>query len=46
MKCVELRMKNFEQSMYLQQLLEDGKLNENEYTEQKENIISSLWKLF
>ena len=40
MMCVELRMKHFEQLRYLQQLLEDGILNENEYTEQKENIIN------
>lgn len=44
-KSIELRMKNFEQLRYLQQLFDDGILNDKEYTEQKENIISSLRKL-
>ena len=34
-KAVELRMKNFEQLRYLQQLFEDGILSDTEYTEQK-----------
>ena len=42
---VELRMKNFEQLRYLQNLFEDGVLTDKEYSEQKENILSSLRKL-
>ena len=44
-KSIELRMKNFEQLRYLQQLFDDGILNDKEYAEQKANIISSLHKL-
>ncbi len=44
-KSVELRMKNFEQLRYLQQLYDDGILTEDEYREQKRNIISSLRRL-
>ena len=39
-KVVELRMKNFEQLRYLQQLFEDGILSDTEYTEQKRSILS------
>ena len=34
-KAVELRMKNFEQLRFLQQLPDDDILSESEYTEQK-----------
>ena len=44
-KSVELRMKNFEQLRYLQQLYEDHILDESEYKEQKQNILTSLQKL-
>ena len=44
-KTVELRMKHFEQLRYLQSLFEDGILTDKEYSEQKENILSSLRKL-
>lgn len=44
-KAVELRMKNLEQLRYLQNLFEDGILNDKEFTEQKSNILSSLKKL-
>ena len=44
-KSIELRMKNFEQLRYLQQLLDDGILNEREYAEQKQTVINSLRKL-
>ena len=44
-KAVELRMKNFEQLRYLQQLYEDGILIIKEFEEQKEKILSSLRKL-
>ena len=44
-KAVELRMKNFEQLRYLQQLFEDGILSDTEYTEQKRSILSFLRKL-
>jgi len=44
-KSVELRMKNFEQLRYLQQLFDDGILSEGEFTEQKQSILSALRKL-
>ena len=44
-RAVELRMKNFEQLRYLQQLYDDGILTQFEYEEQKEKILSSLRKL-
>lgn len=44
-KAVELRMKNFEQLRYLQQLFDDKILTEKEYSEQKQNILSMLSKL-
>ncbi len=44
-KSVELRMKNYEQLRYLQQLFDDGILNNKEYAEQKQSIIDSLRKL-
>ena len=44
-KAVELRMKNFEQPRYLQQLFEDGILSDTEYAEQKKNILSFLRKI-
>ena len=44
-KTVELRLKHFEQLRYLQSLLEDGVLTNEEFAEQKKNILSSLRKL-
>ena len=44
-KAVELRMKNLEQLRYLQNLFEDGILDEKEYAEQKNSILTSLRKL-
>ena len=44
-KTVDLRMKNYEQLRYLQQLYEDGILCEKEYTEQKTNILGFLRNL-
>ena len=38
-KSVELRMKNFEQLRYLQQLYEDHILDESEYKEQKQKKL-------
>ena len=38
-KAIELRMKNFEQLCYLQQLYDDGILNAKEFAEQKQNIV-------
>ena len=44
-KAIDLRMKNFEQLRYLQQLFNDNILSENEYSEQKQNILSTLKNL-
>ena len=44
-KTVELRMKNYEQLRYLQQLFDDGILSEKEFLEQKKNILSFLKNL-
>jgi len=44
-KTVELRMKNLEQLRYLQHLFDDGILNEKEFAEQKNSVLSSLRKL-
>ena len=44
-RAIELRMKNYEQLRYVQQLFDDGILSENEYVEQKQDILSSLRKL-
>ena len=44
-KTVELRMKHFEQLRFLQSLFEDKILTDNEYQEQKDNILLSLRKL-
>ena len=44
-KTIELRMKNYEQLRYLQQLVADGILTEKEYGEQKEKVLLSLKKL-
>ena len=44
-KAIDLRMKNFEQLRYLQQLFDDNILSENEYSEQKQNILSTLKNL-
>ncbi len=44
-KTIELRMKNYEQLRYLQQLFDDSILSETEYIEQKQGILASLRKL-
>lgn len=44
-KSIELRMKNYEQLRYLQQLYDDNIINECEFKEQKESILLSLRKL-
>ena len=44
-KSVELRMKNFEQLRYLQQLFDDGVVMQEEYLEQKQGILCALKKL-
>ena len=44
-KKVELRMKNYEQLRYLQQLHDDGILDSTEYQTQKQTIINFLNKL-
>ena len=42
--AVDLRMENYQQLRYLQQLYEDNILNEGEYAEQK-NILAALRSL-
>ena len=44
-KAVDLRMKNYQQLRYIQQLFEDGILSEAEYIEQKQRILALLGKL-
>ena len=44
-QSVELRMKNYKQLCYLQQLFDDGILTGEEYQEQKQLIITSIRKL-
>ena len=44
-KTVELRMKNYQQLRFLQQLFEDGILDEKEFTEQKGNILEFLRRI-
>ena len=44
-KAVDLRMKNYQQLRYIQQLHDDGILTELEYTEQKREILASLKRL-
>lgn len=44
-KAVDLQMKNYEQLRYLQQLYEDGILDQKEYMEQKQDILKFLRKL-
>ena len=44
-KVIELRMKNYEQLRYVQQLYDDGILSKDEYSEQKEEILVSLKRL-
>ena len=44
-KAVDLRMKNYQQLRYIQQLYDDGILTELEYTEQKREILASLKRL-
>ena len=44
-KVVDLWMKNYEQLRYLQQLYEDGILDQKEYMEQKQDILKFLEKL-
>jgi hypothetical protein len=44
-RAIDLRMKNYEQLRYVQQLLDDGVLSKDEYTEQKQGILGSLKRL-
>ena len=44
-KAVELRMKNYQQLRYLQQLYEDGILSDKEFAEQKRDILDFLRKI-
>lgn len=44
-KAIELRMKNYEQLRYIQQLFDDSILSLDEYREQKAEILKSLKKL-
>ena len=44
-RAVDLRMKNFQQLRFLQQLYEDNILDEKQYAEQKESILASLCNL-
>ena len=44
-KAVDLRMKNYQQLRYIQQLFDDGILSNAEYVEQKQCILTSLRKL-
>ena len=44
-KAVDLRMKNYQQLRYIQQLFDDGILTKSEYLEQKKDILSSLKRL-
>ena len=43
-KAVELRMKNYEQLCYIQQLYNDGILDEKEFNEQKSRILDFIRK--
>ena len=44
-KAVELRMKNYQQLHFLQQLFEDGIFDDKEFTEQKGNILEFLRRI-
>ena len=44
-KAVELRIKNYQQLHFPQQLFEDGILDEKEFTEQKGNILEFLRRI-
>lgn len=44
-KAIELRMKNYEQLRYVQQLYDDGILSVAEYDDQKQGILGSLKRL-
>lgn len=44
-KAVELRMKNYEQLRYIQQLYNDGILDEKEFNEQKSKILEFIQKI-
>ena len=44
-QAVDLRMKNYQQLRYLQQLYEDNILNKGEYAEQKRSILATLRSL-
>ena len=44
-RAVDLRMKNFEQLRYLQQLYDDNILDKKEYVEQKASILAALRNL-
>ena len=45
LKAADLRMKHLEQLRYLQQLMEDNIISENEFIEQKSIILESLRKI-
>ena len=44
-EVIHLRMKNFEQLKYIQQLFKDDILTEEEFLEQKKSILSSIKQL-
>ena len=44
-RAVDLRMKNFQQLRYLQQLYDDNILDKKEYVEQKASILAALRNL-
>lgn len=44
-KTVELRMKNYEQLRVVQQLYDDGIIDDKEFAEQKQNILTFLRKI-
>ena len=44
-KTVELKMKNYEQLRVIQQLYDDGIIDDKEFAEQKQNILTFLRKI-
>ena len=44
-KTVELRMKNYEQLLVVQQLHDNGIVDDKEFAEQKQNILTFLRKI-
>lgn len=45
LKAADLRMKHLEQLRFLQQLMEDGIISKDEFTEQKEIVLKTLRKI-